>query len=101
MSPSWSTYISVANADDGIAQIVALLEPQPIALVLLEATGRYERRVASELLRVCRPGGRIAMANWTPSGHVGPSCVSRPVGIPKLVPRRIVSASAPRTTSGA
>ena len=27
--------------------------------------------VASELLRVCRPGGRIIMANWTPSGHVG------------------------------
>jgi SAM-dependent methyltransferase len=28
-------------------------------------------RVASELIRVCRPGGRIAMANWTPEGHVG------------------------------
>jgi SAM-dependent methyltransferase len=27
--------------------------------------------VARELLRVCRPGGRIAMANWTPEGHVG------------------------------
>ena len=27
--------------------------------------------VASELLRVCRPDGRIAMANWTPEGHVG------------------------------
>lgn len=27
--------------------------------------------VASEMLRVCRPGGRIAMANWTPEGHVG------------------------------
>ena len=27
--------------------------------------------VASELARVCRPGGRIAMANWTPEGHVG------------------------------
>jgi SAM-dependent methyltransferase len=26
---------------------------------------------ASELLRVCRSGGRIAMANWTPSGFVG------------------------------
>ncbi|HVE53617.1 MAG TPA: methyltransferase domain-containing protein, partial [Ramlibacter sp.] len=28
-------------------------------------------RVASELLRVCRPGGRIAMANWTPDGFIG------------------------------
>jgi SAM-dependent methyltransferase len=28
-------------------------------------------RVASELLRVCRPGGTIAMGNWTPTGFVG------------------------------
>jgi SAM-dependent methyltransferase len=28
-------------------------------------------RVASELVRVCRPGGRIAMGNWTPEGFVG------------------------------
>jgi 2-polyprenyl-3-methyl-5-hydroxy-6-metoxy-1,4-benzoquinol methylase len=27
--------------------------------------------VAAELTRVCRPGGTIAMANWTPSGFVG------------------------------
>ena len=27
--------------------------------------------VAAELLRVCRPGGRIAMANWTPEGFIG------------------------------
>jgi SAM-dependent methyltransferase len=27
--------------------------------------------VAKELLRVCRPGGTIAMANWTPQGFVG------------------------------
>jgi ubiquinone/menaquinone biosynthesis C-methylase UbiE len=27
--------------------------------------------VASELVRVCRPGGRIAMANWTPEGFAG------------------------------
>jgi len=28
-------------------------------------------RVASELTRVCKPGGIIAMANWTPGGFVG------------------------------
>ena len=28
-------------------------------------------RVTAELLRVCRPGGEIAMANWTPSGFTG------------------------------
>ena len=28
-------------------------------------------RVAAELVRVCRPGGRIAMANWTPEGFIG------------------------------
>jgi SAM-dependent methyltransferase len=28
-------------------------------------------RVASELLRVCAPGGTIAMANWTAEGFVG------------------------------
>ena len=28
-------------------------------------------RVAAELLRVARPGGRIVMANWTPDGFIG------------------------------
>lgn len=28
-------------------------------------------RVASELVRVCRRGGRIVMANWTPNGFIG------------------------------
>ena len=28
-------------------------------------------RVTSELLRVCKPGGRIVMGNWTPAGFVG------------------------------
>lgn len=41
-----------------------------------------------ELLRVCRPGGTIALANWTPAGFVGQmfktfaSHVPPPVGIP-------------------
>jgi SAM-dependent methyltransferase len=28
-------------------------------------------RAAREMARVCRPGGRIAMANWTPEGFIG------------------------------
>ena len=28
-------------------------------------------RAAAELLRVCKPGGRIGLANWTPEGFIG------------------------------
>ncbi len=28
-------------------------------------------RSAAELVRVCRPGGRIGLANWTPDGFIG------------------------------
>lgn len=28
-------------------------------------------KAAAELLRVCRPGGKIGMANWTPEGFIG------------------------------
>lgn len=28
-------------------------------------------KAAAELLRVCRTGGRVAMANWTPTGFIG------------------------------
>jgi ubiquinone/menaquinone biosynthesis C-methylase UbiE len=30
-----------------------------------------QRRTAEEMLRVCRPGGRIAVACWTPEGKIG------------------------------
>ncbi|MBV6821764.1 class I SAM-dependent methyltransferase [Pseudomonas sp. PD9R] len=30
-----------------------------------------QTKAASELARVCRPGGRIGLANWTPEGFVG------------------------------
>ncbi|MGX1185342.1 ubiquinone/menaquinone biosynthesis C-methylase UbiE [Pseudomonas sp. F-14 TE3623] len=28
-------------------------------------------KAAAELARVCRPGGRIGLANWTPEGYIG------------------------------
>lgn len=52
--------LSATNDDRGIAQIVTLLKQHPVALVLLEATGRYERRVASELLAA---GFNVAVVN--------------------------------------
>jgi ubiquinone/menaquinone biosynthesis C-methylase UbiE len=30
-----------------------------------------QERAAAELVRVCRPGGRIGLANWTPEGFIG------------------------------
>jgi SAM-dependent methyltransferase len=43
-----------------------------------------QERAAAELLRVCRPGGTIALANWTPSGFIGEmfQTVSRHVPAP-------------------
>lgn len=46
---------------------------------------------ASELLRVCKPQGRIAMGNWTPSGFIGQmfkttaAHVPPPAGMPSPV----------------
>lgn len=43
--------------------------------VVLSACGAMfapdHRRTASELVRVCRPGGRIGMVNWCPDGYIG------------------------------
>jgi ubiquinone/menaquinone biosynthesis C-methylase UbiE len=48
-------------------------------------------RAAAELIRVCRPGGLIAMGNWTPQGFVGKTfqltakMVPPPPGVPPPV----------------
>jgi ubiquinone/menaquinone biosynthesis C-methylase UbiE len=31
----------------------------------------HQEKVAEELLRICRPGGKIGLANWTPDGFIG------------------------------
>lgn len=45
-------------------------------------------RVAAELLRVCRPGGRIVMGNWTPEGFIGKmfKVIGKHVPPPPLMP---------------
>ncbi|HET9531963.1 MAG TPA: class I SAM-dependent methyltransferase, partial [Blastocatellia bacterium] len=47
-----------AAFDEIVTMFGAMFAPQP-------------HLVASEMARVCRSGGRVAMANWTPSGFVG------------------------------
>lgn len=47
-----------ASFDVVVTMFGAMFAPQP-------------ETIAAELLRVCRPGGLIAMANWTPSGFIG------------------------------
>lgn len=47
-----------ASFDAVVSLIGAMFAPRP-------------NRVSAELLRVCRPGGRVIMANWTLTGFVG------------------------------
>ena len=47
-----------ASFDVVVSLFGAMLAPRP-------------DQVAAELTRVCRPGGRIALASWTPRGFVG------------------------------
>ena len=47
-----------ASFDVVVSMFGAMFAPRP-------------EQVAAELVRVCRPGGRIAMANWTPDGFIG------------------------------
>jgi SAM-dependent methyltransferase len=30
-----------------------------------------QEKAAGEMIRVCRPGGKIGLANWTPDGYIG------------------------------
>ena len=67
-----------ASFDVVVSLIGAMFAPRP-------------ERVAAELLRVCRPGGRLILANWTPPGLVGQMFktlakhVPPPPGVPPAV----------------
>ena len=54
-------------------------------------------RVSAELIRVCRPGGVIAMANWTPTGFVGQmfKVVGKHVAPPPNMPSPLLWGDAP------
>jgi SAM-dependent methyltransferase len=64
-----------ASFDLVVSLIGAMFAPRP-------------ERVAAELVRVCRPGGRIIMANWTPEGFVGEmfKTIGKHVPPPPLMP---------------
>ena len=68
----------VASFDAVVTMFGAMFAPRP-------------ELVASELKKVCRPGGFIAMANWTPGGFIGQmfktmsSHVPPPAGMPSPV----------------
>src|SRR5258706_127512 len=53
-----TTIASPVNTDIDASLFGAMFAPRP-------------ELVAAELLRVCRPGGRIAMGNWTREGFIG------------------------------
>src|SRR5918997_2050527 len=64
-----------ASFDLVVSLIGAMFAPRP-------------ERVAAELVRVCRPGGRIVMGNWTPEGFIGQmfKVIGKHVPPPPLMP---------------
>src|SRR6266511_195070 len=62
-----------ARFDEGDAEMLPYTDRSVdivISLIGAMFAPRHEL-VAAELKRVCRPGGKIIMGNWTPSGFVG------------------------------
>jgi 2-polyprenyl-3-methyl-5-hydroxy-6-metoxy-1,4-benzoquinol methylase len=59
--------------DEGDAEALPYRDGQFDAVVSLIGAMFAPRPelVAAEMVRVCRPGGVIAMANWTPTGFIG------------------------------
>ena len=60
----------------------------------------YQEKAAQELLRVCKPGGKIGLANWVRDGYVGH--MFRTVGkhFPRLPASSLLPSGAPRIGCG-
>jgi len=75
--------LSAGSAGGGAAEKVEWVEADARSLpfadgefdVVLSCIGAMfapdHRAVAAEMVRVCRPGGRLGMINWTPHGSIG------------------------------
>jgi len=65
----------LANVTFQVADAEALPYPDASFDVVLSTFGVMfapdQATAAAEMARVCRPGGRIGMANWTPAGFIG------------------------------
>lgn len=64
-----------ANVTFEVADVEALPYADASFDVVLSTFGVMfapdHERAATELFRVCKPGGRIGLANWTPNGFIG------------------------------
>ena len=79
-----------ARFDEGDAEMLPYAAaPFDLVVSLIGAMfAPRPERVAAELIRVCRPSGRIVMANWTPEGFVGQmfKTIGKHVPPPPLMP---------------
>jgi SAM-dependent methyltransferase len=98
LAPNWIEQARARAASEGLAaqfdegDAEQLPYPDASFDVIVSLVGAMfaprPERVAAELVRVCRPGGRIIMVNWTPSGFVGQmfKAIARHVPPPSGVP---------------
>ena len=79
-----------------VADAEALPYPDAAFDVVLSSFGVMfapdHRQSAREMMRVCRPGGRIGLASWTPQGFLGPD-VPGGCRLRAADPRRAVAAA--------
>lgn len=71
------TDASFDNTPAGIDKLIQRLAKQPVRLVVIEATGRYERRAALALME---EGFEVAVVNPRPRNQTSPATSPRPAG---------------------